>query len=65
MVYYQATSQESNFLKKTLFIVFGVKLRILVYFPVGGSACLFPDLALGIGRIRLHIKVLSCGIMLA
>ena len=23
-VYYQATSQESNFLKKTLFIVFGV-----------------------------------------
>ena len=26
-VYYQAKSQESNFLKKTLFIVFGVKLR--------------------------------------
>ena len=35
-VYYQATSQESNFLKKTLFIVFGVKLRILLHFPVGG-----------------------------
>ena len=30
-------SQESNFLKKTLFIVFGVKLRILLHFPLGGS----------------------------
>ena len=47
-VYYQATSQESNFLKETLFIVFGVKLRILLHFPVGGSAYLFPDLVLGI-----------------
>ena len=64
-VCYQATSQESNFLKKTLFIVFGVKLRILLYFPVGGFTYLFSDLALGIGRILLHIKVLSCGIMLA
>ena len=30
--------QESNFLKKTLCIVFGVKLRILQHLPVGGSA---------------------------
>ena len=30
-------SQESNFLKKTLFIVFGLKLRIWLHFPVGGS----------------------------
>ena len=58
-------SQESNFLKKTLFLVFGVKLRILLHFPVGGSAYLFPDLVLGICRIRLHIEVLSYGIISA
>ena len=37
-VHYQAMSQESYFLKKTLFIVSGVKVRILLHFPVGGSA---------------------------
>ena len=31
-------SRESNFLKKTLFVVFGVKLKIWLDFPVGGSA---------------------------
>ena len=29
--------QENNSLKKTLFNVFGLKLRILLHFPVGGS----------------------------
>ena len=58
-------SQESNFLKKTLFIAFGVKLRILLHFLVGGFAYLFPDLVLGIGTIRWLIEVLSYEIMLA
>ena len=57
--------QESNFLEKNLFIVFGVKLRILLHFPVGGSAYLFLDLVLGIWRIRLHIEVLYYWVMLA
>ena len=64
-VYYQAMSQESNFYKENLFIVFGVKLRILLHFPVGGSAYLIPDFVLGIWRLGCHIVVLSYGILLA
>ena len=59
-------SQESNFLKKFLFLVFGtVLLRILLHFPVSGSAYLFPALVLGIWTIRWHTEVLSYGILLA
>ena len=37
-----------QFPKENLFIVFGVKLRILLHFPVSGSGYLFPDFVLGI-----------------
>ena len=64
-VYYQVMYQENNSVKKTLFIVFGLKLRILLHFPVGGSAYLFPNFVLGIWRVGWHIVVLPYGILLA
>ena len=51
--------------KRKLCLLSLVLWRMLLNFPVGGSAHLFPDLVQGIWRIWWHIEVLSDGILLA